>query len=176
MKKTLSLIGIFACLTIGSIFIAWCSNTNKVSSWDKVSITYTATLPDWSVFKSTQWNETLDFIVWAWEVIKWLDEWIIGMREWGTKTLKLDPQDAYASDYNQMNIQKVSKTIFDKLNITPKEGEIADLWGIKWIVKWFTKDKDNNDFVLFDINPAYTRQTLTYKIKITNLIKNNTNN
>lgn len=171
MKKALVLLTVLISLTT---IISWCSDTNKVQTGDRVSITYTATLPDWTIFKEALWEDTVDFIVWENEVIKWLDEWVIWMKINWTKTLKISPENAYWDEYSDMNVQKVSKSIFDEINIEPKLWETQKLWDMEWVIKWFETDKDWYKFVLFDLNPAYTTQILTYKIKIEDLVKTTT--
>lgn len=65
-----------------------------------------------------------------------------------------------------MLIQKVGKLIFDKLSITPEIGSVQKLDQLEGVIKGIESDGSGNNFVLFDINPKQTRDTLTYKIII----------
>jgi len=60
----------------------------------------------------------------------------------------------------------VDKLIFDKLGITPKVGNTQKLDQLEGVIKGIEMDKNGNTFILFDINPRQTWDTLTYKITI----------
>ena len=85
--------------------------------------------------------------------------------------MTITPDLGYGNQYRTNNIQKVSKFIFDKLSIIPTSGNTVKLGNIEGIVKGTQKDEQGNDIVLFDINPAQTRQKLNYEITIKELKK-----
>lgn len=82
-----------------------------VKSWDKIKVTYIGKLEDWTIFdssieefakKATDYNkdsgrkyEPLEFTVWAWQMIKWFDAWVVGMKVGEKKTLTIKPVDWY---------------------------------------------------------------------------------
>ena len=83
---------------------------NEVKNGDNITVDYIWRLPDWTVFDTsveavakwcwkynegrdyTQW---LSFKVWAWQMIKWFDEWVIWMKVWQTKTVQFWPEKWY---------------------------------------------------------------------------------
>lgn len=163
MKKIISFLAI---ASLSLFVIAWCASKNSVKSWDMVSITYTATFPDWTIFDQNTEQNPLMFTVGSGQVIKGLDKGVVGMKIWKTKTITIKPEQWYGKLYNKNNIQKISKLIFDKLSITPANWTTQKLDDIEGIVKWTEQDENGNTLVLFDINPRQTRDTLKYKVTI----------
>ena len=152
-------------------FIAWCNKQNTVQIGDTVEINYTATLPDGSVFKATEEQETLRFVVGSGEVIPGLDEGVVGMKLDKTNTIKIAADKAYGSEYNEKKVQKIAKNIFEMSKLNPVEGEKLTLGNEEGLIKGFEKDDKGYEYVLFDINPPYTYETLTYKVNIQKLEK-----
>lgn len=82
-----------------------------VKAWDKIKVDYVWRLADWTIFDSSleefakqikNYNpesgrkyEPLEFTVWAWQMIKWFDEWVVWMKVWEKKELRIEPKDAY---------------------------------------------------------------------------------
>lgn len=94
-----------------------------VKSWDKIKVDYVWKLEDWTIFDSSleefakkmknysansgRKYEPLEFTVWAGQMIKWFDAWVIGMKVGEKKTLTIAPADAYWE-------AKISQTIPSK--------------------------------------------------------------
>jgi len=163
MKKIL---GILVITVFSFVIIAGCASKNTVQTWDIVSITYTADFPDGTPFDKNADQTPLNFTVWSWNVIQWLEQGVIGMKVGQTQTITITPELWYGKLYDPNNIQKVSKLIFDKLSITPVNWTTQRLWSIEGIVKWTETDQSGNVLVLFDINPRQTRDSLKYTITI----------
>lgn len=163
MKKLLSVLFI---AWISLFIFAWCNSQDKIHVGDSVSIVYTATFSDGEIFEENTEKTPLLFTVGENQVIQWLDEGVVGLKVGKKKTLTLTPEEAYGSLYNENLIQKVGKLIFDTLEITPEVGSIQKLDNLKWVIRGVETDENGNEFVLFDINPKQTRDTLTYKIQI----------
>ncbi len=171
MKKIITF-AIFL-LSITSIaFLSWCSDkTNIVEIWDTVEINYTATLQNWDIFKTNEEWDALRFIVGEEDVILWLDKWVIGKKINKSYTLKISPEDAYGSEYNEMNVQKISKKVFDTAKLEVKKWETIEFWELKWIVKNIEKDDKWNDMVFLEMNEKYTYEILNYSFTIVKLEK-----
>lgn len=87
------------------------NNNWAVKNGDKIKVDYVWKLEDWSVFDASieeyakksskyvanSWRkyEPLEFTVWAWQMIKWFDAWVVGMKVWEKKTIKISPADWY---------------------------------------------------------------------------------
>lgn len=61
----------------------------------QVKVHYTGTLNDGSVFDSSKNREPLEFQVGAGQMIKGFDTGVVGMKPGDTKTVKLNPDEAY---------------------------------------------------------------------------------
>jgi FKBP-type peptidyl-prolyl cis-trans isomerase 2 len=147
-------------------FVVWCSTTNTIKSGDLISITYTATFSDWTLFDKNTEQEPLMFTVWSWQTIKWLDKAVVGMKIGKKKHIKITPEEWYGTLYDIHLIQRIGMLIFEKINITPTIGSIQQLDKLEWIVKWIESDWSGNKFVVFDINPRQTRDTITYTFTV----------
>ena len=62
---------------------------------DRVRVHYTGRLEDGQVFDSSRGGEPLEFTVGAGEVIAGFDEAVRGMQVGETKTVEIEPEDAY---------------------------------------------------------------------------------
>jgi len=102
----------------------------EVKNWDKITVDYIWRLSDWTVFDTSvesvakacwkynearNYEEWLTFEVWAWQMIKWFDEWVMWMKEWQTKTVEFWPEkwyweysDEYIVSYTKDEIQDFS--------------------------------------------------------------------
>lgn len=154
-------------ILLSAFLLTGCSKENTVERWDLVTIIYTGTFEDWSFFETKEATITAG----SGQVILGIDTTIIDMKKWKSKKVTITPDLGYGNQYRTNNIQKVSKFIFDKLSIIPTSGNTVKLGNIEGIVKGTQKDEQGNDIVLFDINPAQTRQNLDYEITIKELKK-----
>lgn|GEM_PF-6121616 len=128
-------------------------------------------MPDGSVFKTTEGQDTLRFVVGSGEVIQGLDEGVVGIKLGKTKTIEIKADKAYGAEYNEKKVQKVAKYILEISKIEPKEGERLKLGNEEGLVKGFETDDKGYEYVLLDINPPYTYETLTYQVTIKALEK-----
>ena len=79
---------------------------------DRVSIEYTGTLDDGTIFDSNVENENLlEFVIGGDQVIKGFDDAVVGMSEGEEKQFSISPSEAYG-DHDPTLIQKVPREIF----------------------------------------------------------------
>lgn len=185
MKKVLILLSIASLVTLSSCYnnekSEWNTtnsganlNTNQenmaekkqwpVQNWDNIAVHYRGTLEDGTQFDSSydRW-ETLPFTVWAGQMIKWFDEWVVGMNVWDKKTLTLTPSEAYW-EYDETRRQIIPKTdlssftaawfelkVWEKLATQFGELEIVDT------------DEEN---VTLDLNHPLAWKTLTFEVEL----------
>ena len=100
----------------------------EIKLWDNIVVDYIWRLEDWTVFDTSiksiaescwiynKWRDYtswLSFEVWAWQMIKWFDEWVIWMKIWQTKTVQFWPEKGYG-EYSDDRIQiYTDKEIWD---------------------------------------------------------------
>ena len=75
----------------------------EIKTWDNITVDYIWRLEDGTIFdtsiesvakacwkynESRDYSEWLTFEVWAGQMIKWFDEWVVWMKVWQTKTVQ----------------------------------------------------------------------------------------
>ena len=163
MKKSLGLLIISLCC-FG--IMSGCNSADKVHDGDLISVQYTAYFSDGTIFDQNTPEMPLMFTVGSGETIKGLDAGIVGKKVGKTSSIKITPAEWYGPLYSEDNIQKVGKLIFDKLEIVPEIGKIQILDQLEWMIRGIETDENGNDFVLFDLNPRQTWDTLKYEITV----------
>ncbi len=120
-----------------------CTNTNKkttvptVKKTDTISVTYTGSLEDGSVFDSSSQHpgEALSFTVWEWNIIPWFENWVIWMKLGETKTIKIDAKDAYGESnellLTQADFDAIAKWGLDKEDMVIWINKIWEVWEIE---------------------------------------------
>lgn len=136
-----------------------------VKKWDKVSVNYIwTTTADWKEFDNSYKNWTpIEFEVWAWLMIKWFDEWVIWMKLWEKKTLKLKALDAYG-EYSKENIHEVTKS--DLKSFTDNWIKL-EVWTKLPTMYWkFPIVEVSENAVKVDLNPALAWKDLTFEVEL----------
>ena len=136
----------------------------EVKKWDIVSVHYTWKLENWEKFDSSYDRGTpLEFEVWAGQMIKWFDKWVIWMKIWDKKTLTLSPEEAYW-EYNKDNIQVVPK---DQLQSFTDAWVKLEKWEILRTQMWEFKiiDADEKNITL-DVNHKLAGKTLIFEVEL----------
>ena len=149
-------------LLIASLILAGCSFNKTIQNWNTAHIVFTGTFNDKAMFE----NRDITVVAGSGDVISGVDTAIIGMKEWESKTITISPDLWYGKAYKTSNIQKVSKLIFDKMQIPSGTSWVVSLGGLMWVVKWTESDWSWTTLVLFDMNPPQTRQNMTYTVLV----------
>ena len=73
-----------------------------VNVWDNISVRYTGTLEDGTVFDTNnkEWGRPLEFTAWAGQMIPGFDAGVLGMKLGETKTIKILAADAYGEQWD----------------------------------------------------------------------------
>jgi FKBP-type peptidyl-prolyl cis-trans isomerase 2 len=151
-----------------SLILGGCG-TKTIQTWDTVSIVMTGSFEDKGLFE----NATKTITVGSWEVISGVEAALLWMKKWEQKTIIVTPENGYAKEYKANNIQKISKGLFDKIQKPSTHSWEINFGNLTGTIKGTEKDGSWNDIVIFDLNPAQTRQTLTYDISVTDVISAN---
>lgn len=135
-----------------------------VKKGDKIKIEYTGKLDDGTVFDSSENKEPLEFTVGSNEIIKGVDEAVVGMEKGEEKEIDVSPEEAYGP-YNADMKQKVPKESLPKdQEIKPGMRMIAQSQnGQKIPVK--VDDVDEKEVTL-DLNHPLAGKKLNFKIKV----------
>ena len=99
-----------------------------IKVWDNIVVDYIWRLEDWTVFDTSiesiakacgkysegrDYTEWLSFEVWAGQMIKWFDNWVVWMKLWQTKTVKFGPDEWYGQRNEQYVLTYTKEEVGD---------------------------------------------------------------
>ncbi|HZX09646.1 MAG TPA: peptidylprolyl isomerase [Acidobacteriota bacterium] len=142
--------------------------TEKVKKGDKVKLHYTGRLEDGKVFDSSKDREPIQFEAGAGEIIKGLDEAIIGMEPGEKKDISVASDNAYGN-YDKKLLIDVPK---DKLpeDVKPEKGAILNLVDKQGrsIPSKVTEIKENS--IQVDANHPLAGKDLDFEIEVVEIV------
>ncbi|MFO7678217.1 MAG: peptidylprolyl isomerase [Thermoplasmatota archaeon] len=140
-------------------------NTKMVKKGDKVKVEYVGKLEDGTVFDSSdKHGSLLEFRVGEGQLIKGLDDALLGMQPGETKNIKLDPKNAYG-EYNPDFVKELPREYFPQdQEIEPGMVFTIRLQDGHRVAMRIINVSDNT--VTIDLNPPLTGKTLIFKIKL----------
>jgi peptidylprolyl isomerase len=136
----------------------------KVQDGDTVSLHYTGTLDDGTVFDTSESGQPLSFTVGSGEVIQGFDEGIRGMEVGETRDISIAPDQAYGEYYEEL-VRVVPREAFPP-NVTPAVGmgfELELPSGQSLPVRIIDIEGDQ---VTLDANHLLAGETLNFKIRL----------
>ncbi len=153
-----------------------------VKKWDKISVDYIWYFTDWKVFDTSIESEAkkawiynsarqykpLEFVVWAWQMIKCFDNGVIWMNIWETKEITCKPEEAYwkCDPQRYKKVQKSSLKQFEKKWY--KLEKWTKLPTQYWMIE--ITDSDENTVTLNFNNPMCWK-TLKFKVTLRKIEK-----
>lgn len=147
----------------------------EIKSWDNITVDYIWRLEDGTVFdtsvesvanacwkynESRDYSEWLTFEVWAWQMIKWFDEWVIWMKVWQTKTVQFSPEKWYWQRREDYVMTYSSEEVWDLSKFT--QGQRVYLW--IWVAALITEVTDKS--ITLDLNHELAWKDLIFDITI----------
>ena len=133
-----------------------------IKEGSKVTLHYTGTLDDGSVFDSSEGRDPLTFTVGQHEVICGFEEGVAGLNAGEEKTIDITPEHGYGPKHEQM-VQKVPKELFK--DFSPEKGQQIGLMskeGQQMMATVLFDDK----MVTLDLNHPLAGKNLHFKVKI----------
>lgn len=140
---------------------------SKVKEGDNVSLHYTGTLDDGTVFDSSEGNEPLNFTVGASQVIPGFENGVVGMELGESKEINILPDQAYG-DYHEELVKVVPRAAFPP-NVTPAIGMAFEMelpTGQAMPVRII--DVEGEDVTL-DANHLLAGETLNFKVRVVSI-------
>lgn len=98
---------------------------SKVKQGDTVSVQYTGTLDDGTVFSNTEANEPLEFVIGDGTVLEGFEEALIGMSPGDTKSVSFGFEKGYGPRHDDL-IRAVPRSDLPK-ELDPQEGDYLDI-------------------------------------------------
>jgi peptidylprolyl isomerase len=143
---------------------------DKVKDGDNISLHYTGSLDDGTVFDSSEGGQPLSFTVGSGEVIAGFDEGVRGMEVGETRDISIPPDQAYG-DYHDELVRVVPRSAFPP-NVEPAVGlgfELELPSGQTLPVRIIDIE---NDEVTLDANHLLAGETLNFKIRLVSINEN----
>ncbi len=136
----------------------------KAKPGDTVSIHYTGTLDDGTQFDSSRGREPLEFTIGSGQVIAGFDAAAQGLEEGESRTVRIEPQDAYG-DSDPRLIQQISR---DQLpsHIEVQKGLQLQAGQPGGQVLIVTVVDFDDDTVTLDGNHELAGQALTFEVEL----------
>ena len=146
-----------------------------IKVWDNVVVDYIWRLEDGTVFDTSiesiakacgKYNEARDytqwlsFEVWAGQMIKWFDNWVLWMKLWQTKTVKFWPDEWYGQRNEQYVLTYTKEEVGDLSQFEEWQTIYLWIWMPAKIIKVTNKD------VTLDLNHELAGKDLIFDITI----------
>ena len=147
----------------------------EIKLWDNITVDYIWRLADGTVFDTSiesvakgcwkynegrDYSQWLTFEVWAGQMIKWFDEWVVGMKVWQTKTVQFWPEKWYWQRNEQYVMTYSAEEVGDLSKFT--EGQRVYLW--IWAAALITQVTDKS--ITLDLNHELAGKELIFDITI----------
>lgn len=159
-------------------YLAWADKNWKwewIKVWDSIVVDYIWRLEDWTVFDTSiesiakacgKYNESRDYTQWLWfevwagQMIKWFDHWVVWMKLWQTKTVKFWPEEWYWRRNEEYVLTYTKEEVGDLSQF--KEWQNIYLW--IWAAAKIIRVTDNE--VTLDLNHELAGKDLIFDITI----------
>ena len=136
----------------------------QAKAGDKVSVHFTGSLEDGSIFGSTQKEEPFEFIIGQKNVLPGFEDAVIGMEEGDEKEFKLEPSDAYG-DHNPELTKEIPRS-----QLPPDEKLEPGMVLIMNLPNGFQINANitevSDETITIDLNHPLAGKTLSFKVKI----------
>ncbi len=160
MKKLLILLSLI-------VLSSGCVNKMVIENGDQVSLEYTGTLNDGTIFDSNVGKDALTFTAGAGQMIAGFDAAVVGMNVGEEKTFTLAPSEAYG-ERNEEYVQKMNAS--ELKNIIGQEPIIGMVLTASNGARGTIIDISEG-FASIDFNHELAGKSLTFKIKILDIKK-----
>ena len=146
-----------------------------IKQWDNIVVDYIWRLEDGTVFDTSiesvakacgkynenrNYKEWLAFKVWEGQMIKWFDEWVIGMKIWQTKTVQFWPEEWYGQRKEEYVMTYSAEEVWDLSKFT--QGQRVYLW--IWAAALITEVTDKS--ITLDLNHELAWKNLIFDVTI----------
>jgi peptidylprolyl isomerase len=136
---------------------------------DKVLVHYSGKLDSGILFDSSEGSDPIEIELGSGKFIAGFEEAVIGMSPGESKTVQIPPEKAYGK-YSKDRVIKVDKKDFPE-EIVPAEGMTLEICDSKGIMVPVQVTEISENTVTLDANHPLSEQTLTFEIKLVEILK-----
>ena len=140
---------------------------NQAKSGDTVKIHYTGTLDDGTQFDSSAGRDPLEFEVGGGQVIPGFDDAVEGMAVGDSKSVRIEPEQAYGQRHEQL-VQQVPKTALPG-DLEPEVGMALQSQSPDGQVMILTVTEVAEDNITVDANHPLAGQPLNFDIELVSI-------
>jgi peptidylprolyl isomerase len=137
---------------------------SHAKSGDTVKIHYTGTLDDGTQFDSSAGRNPLEFEVGSGQVIAGFDKAVEGMAVGDSKSVRLEPDEAYGPRHDQL-VQEVDRSMLPD-DLDPKEGMALQSSSPDGQVMQFMVTDVSEQSITVDANHPLAGQALSFDIEL----------
>ena len=141
---------------------------SQAKSGDKVRIHYTGKLDDGTMFDSSSGRDPLEFELGSGQVIAGFDKAVEGMAAGDSKTVKLEPSEAYGERHDQL-IQEVPRSALPD-SINPEVGMALQSRSPEGEVTQLTVTEVSDDSITVDANHPLAGHALNFDIELVEIV------
>lgn len=134
---------------------------SEVKAGSEVSVHYTGTLDDGTVFDTSVDKEPLTFVVGEQQVIPGFEEAVLGMGEGESKTVSLSPEQGYGPYQDQMVFEADKSELPEGV----EEGSVLQS-SVQGTPVFFTVTHIENNTVTLDGNHPLAGKSLNFEIEL----------
>ncbi len=137
---------------------------SEAKSGDTVKIHYTGTLDDGTQFDSSAGRDPLEFQLGGGQVIPGFDNAVSGMAVGDSKSVRLEPDEAYGQRHDQL-VQEVPRSALPD-DLTPQEGMVLESRTPEGQVSQFIVTAISEESITVDANHPLAGQALSFDIEL----------
>ena len=141
---------------------------SQAKSGDTVKIHYTGTLDDGTQFDSSAGRDPLEFQVGSGQVIAGFDQAVEGMAVGDSKSVRLEPEEAYGPRHDQL-VQEVDRSVLPD-DLDPKEGMALQSSSPDGQVTQFMVTAVTESSITVDANHPLAGQALSFDIELVEIL------
>ena len=159
-------------------YLAWADKEGQweaIKEWDNIVVDYIGRLDDSNVFDTSiesiakacglysEWRnykDWLSFEVWAGQMIKWFDEWVVWMKLWQTKTISFGPDKWYGERNEDYVMTYSASEVGDLSQFTEWQTIYLWIWAAAKVIK--VTDKE----ITLDLNHELAWKDLIFDITV----------
>jgi peptidylprolyl isomerase len=140
---------------------------SHAKSGDTVKIHYTGTLDDGTQFDSSAGRDPLEFEVGSGQVIAGFDKAVEGMAVGDSKSVRLEPDEAYGPRHDQL-VQEVDRSMLPD-DLDPKEGMALQSSSPDGQVMQFMVTDVSEQSITVDAKHPLAGQALSFDIELVDI-------
>lgn len=137
---------------------------SEAKTGDTVAIHYTGTFEDGTQFDSSAGREPLEFEVGGGQMIPGFDKAVEGMAVGDTKSVRLEPEEAYGPHYAEL-VQQVPRSALPE-DLDPEEGMALQTKGLDGEMAVFVVTGVTTDEITVDANHPLAGKVLNFDIEL----------